>query len=131
MGYVLDASALLKLVLDDEGHEAFRLWFSEQVRTRAELAAPHLLAYETGSVLQRVFADLPPEDRWTMHGDLLRAIRLVEVPVEAAFRHADAGLTFYDAAYLALAEARGDVLVTGDRAVRELAEARGVAVRRA
>lgn len=130
MGHVLDASALLKLVLDAEGHASFRTWFREQVRSRAELAAPHLLWHEAGSVLQREFADLDPADRATMHADLVRAVQLLDVPAEAAFQHGDDGLTFYHGAYLALAEARADTLVTGDGALATLAEARGVRVRR-
>jgi|ERR1041385_6931375 predicted nucleic acid-binding protein len=130
--HVLDASALLKLVLDEPGSPAFRSWYAE--RAGEEFVAPALLFTEVGRSLQRA--------RLAAHGDAkprMHALLLGNVRLEADFAAAGAvervwaalaasELTFMDAQYLALAQARKAPLVTADRGLAEAARRLDVAV---
>ncbi len=111
---VVDASVLVPGLVDDgrDGDAA-------RVRLRGEvLAAPELVDLEVASVLRRlVLAGSLP----LRHADLALA-DLVELPLQRAAHRSllarcwqlRSNATVYDAAYIALAEALGALLVTAD-----------------
>ncbi|MDP9435825.1 MAG: type II toxin-antitoxin system VapC family toxin [Actinomycetota bacterium] len=111
---VVDASVLVPGLVDDgrDGDAA-------RVRLRGEvLAAPELVDLEVASVLRRlVLAGSLP----LRHADLALA-DLVELPLQRAAHRSllarcwqlRSNVTVYDAAYIALAEALGALLVTAD-----------------
>lgn len=112
---VVDASVLVVALADDgtDGGAA-------RARLRGErLVAPELIDLEVGSALRRQAAAGQVDDRRAT----MALQDLVALPLQRA-RHVDllsrcwelrTNLTFYDAAYVALAEALGATLLTGDR----------------
>lgn len=127
--FVVDTSSLAKLFLEDEGYEAFRAWFGDAVRGGADLLAPELLRYEIGNVVQREYGEATVEDRVEIIVEALRHLRPEDADVGACFEAAG-DLTFYDAAYLALARDRGATLVTWDRRLAERGAELGLDVER-
>ena len=121
---VVDASVLV-VALADDGPDGDRV----RQRLRGEqLAAPELIDLEVGSVLRRQNRAGQIDDR---RADM--ALNdLAAIPVQRAGHSRLLGrcwelrqsLTFYDAAYVALAEALQVTLLTGDR---RLARAAGPA----
>lgn len=122
---VIDASVVVDFVLHLPPHADT---IGEQLRAHPVWAAPHLLDAEVPSVLRgRVL-----RGRMTSAGAMHALEAFLEMPVERypqtllvprAFELRD-NATFYDALYLALAEALGAPLLTRDRA---LAQVPGVA----
>lgn len=118
---VVDASVALKWQLDDEEHipqaTALRDDFYAQGAIKA--IAPHLLVYEiingiaTATRQKRVAPHMAIEAMSNLIalGIELREIEPLRV-LELALQH---NLAAYDAAYLALAEAEGCELWTGDK----------------
>jgi len=118
---VVDASVVLKWQLDDEQHvsQATALRDDFYARGAIKAIAPHLLTYEvvngvaTATRQKRVASDKAVE---AMGNLLALGLELREVAplrvLELALRY---NLAAYDAAYLALAEAEGCELWTGDR----------------
>jgi predicted nucleic acid-binding protein len=123
--FVPDASVILKWVLDAEdepGHAAAHRLLERWQQGELGLAVPTLWVYEVGNVLCL-----------KRPGDAAEALTalcdlgLAEVPLSSGLiqqavalstRH---GVTFYDAAYLAVAQERGAMLLTADgRFVRRL-----------
>lgn len=111
---VVDASILVVALADDgvDGDAA-------RARLRGErLAAPELIDLEVGSVLRRQAAAGHVDNRRAT----LALQDLAAMPVQRASHRAllsrcwelRANLTFYDAAYVALAEALQAILLTGD-----------------
>jgi predicted nucleic acid-binding protein len=115
---VPDASVILKWVLDTEsepGHAAASRLLERWQHGELSLAVPSLWAYEIGNVLCL--------KRPTDASEVLSALcdlgldevpmsrELIQRTVVLANRH---GLTFYDASYLSVAEARKAILVTAD-----------------
>ncbi|MDQ3973671.1 MAG: type II toxin-antitoxin system VapC family toxin [Actinomycetota bacterium] len=118
---VVDASVLAPALADD-GDDGDRA----RGRLRAErLAAPGIMDLEVASVIRRALlaGDLHHR-RAAFALDDLRALRLRRVghlrllPRIWELRH---NLTPYDAAYVALAEALGTVLVTADQRLAQAA----------
>lgn len=121
-GYVVDASVVVKWLVDEEGSDAAAELAGES------LAAPTLLLAECANVLW-VKARVGELDREQAKE---RTALLVDLPVTLepiASLIADASdlalrldVTVYDALYVALARRRGDLLITADhklaRAVR-------------
>jgi predicted nucleic acid-binding protein len=115
---VPDASVILKWVLDSEdepGHAAANQLLKRWQRGEISLAVPPLWIYEVGNVLclkrpadaseaLAVLCDLGLDE-------VPLSRELIERTVVLAQHHS---LTFYDASYLAVAEARKAVLVTAD-----------------
>ena len=117
--YVLDASALVKALLDEEGSDRFRAWHLARLHEGSETVAPHLLGYEMAQVGRRV-------------GRYADAVALVDgMPLHEGFAalapYLDQ-LSAYDAAYLAVAAALGAPLVTYDGAMQAAARRHGIQV---
>jgi predicted nucleic acid-binding protein len=123
MTYVLDASALVKLVVDQTGSDAVRQWYI--AHAPEPKFGPYLLWSEAGRVLQKERGTLSPGELASTHRDLLATIDLRPVPEALAWKHARS-LTFYDAHYVALAEGEGATLVTCDRKMAAAAKDAGV-----
>lgn len=96
-----------------------------------DLVIPDLLYYEVANAL-RFSRLVPPGDAADSLADLF-AMELLEEPLTErlavdAWRVAhEAGITFYDAAYLAVARKRNGVVVTADREFVRKARSRRVA----
>ena len=119
---VIDTSALVASHEREQHAELGRL------HTRSDLIAPTLLAFEVGQVVHSKkpasFGDTP-EERAALVETLLGGIDLV-VADERSWRRIgelaeEEGLSFYDAAYLELAEARGATLLTEDEKLAKCA----------
>ena len=115
---VPDASVLLKWVLpgDEEPGTAFALELLDEARAGAiKLVVPQLWLYEVGNTLVRRFPG--------QANDLLACLidfQLTEVQVDSRWRNQTVhlavsyGVTFYDAAYHAIAIIRDGIFVTAD-----------------
>lgn len=128
MGFVIDASCALKLVLDDAGGPAYREWFRQQLALGASLVSCTLLPYEVGNVIRKRMPQLSVSEAAHATDRIVGRLRLARPASGRTFHHAQA-LTFYDASYLAMAEMLGDTLVTADSSLAQAAQADGVAVR--
>jgi predicted nucleic acid-binding protein len=120
---VLDASALIELLLRGEGAEAVA---DRVFAPGVSLNAPHLIDLETAQVLRRYrLAGVISDSRAEEAFEDLAALSLQRYPHDILLpriwelRH---HATAYDAAYLALTEVLGATLLTRDR---RLAAARG------
>src|SRR5262249_13687143 len=117
---VIDASVSLKWALDDEDGvtEAVALR-DDAIAGRFEMVAPSLWLYEitnglvTAARRGRIAPDIGSQ---ALAGLLSFGIRLVDPTADDVYQKSlDHQLAAYDAAYLALAEALGAQLWTGDR----------------
>jgi predicted nucleic acid-binding protein len=123
---VLDASVAARILLDDQpDHDAARECYAAAVHAGLRPVAPGLYLYEMGSILSRMRTPAPRRAE-----ALADAVALVEIlhpspsVVETALRTAfERQLTFYDAAYVALAESLDGTLWTEDREVLKRAPA--------
>lgn len=125
---VVDASVLVP-ALGDDGEDGR----GARARLRGErLAAPEVVDLEVASALRRhVRAGLLDRERGLRAlGDLARMplARAPHRPLLARIWALGDALTHYDAAYVALAEALGVVLLTADRKLARAAGAAGVTV---
>lgn len=127
MDVVVDASALGKAFLEEPSHAAYRSWEQEIRDEGLDPGGPHLLFYELGNLVQREYGSDPPDHRARIVDEALRGIQL-ETPSTTGIAEAAAPVTFYDAAYLALAREHDAPLVTYDDVLAEAAEERGVEV---
>lgn len=130
MGFVIDASCALKLVLDDAGGPAYREWFRQALEANTSLISTTLLVYEVGNVVARRLPALRPDEQAEAARRIVHRLRLVEPEPASVFPLMAHGLMYYDASYLAVAHAFGETLVTADQALAAAAEQTGVAVRR-
>ena len=109
---ILDASAALELLLDTSTGEVVR---DRLLASDRMLGAPHLLDIEVGHVLRRYerAREITASRAELALGSLadLPLTRYAHTPRMWELR---ANVTFYDAAYLALAEALSATLVTCD-----------------
>lgn len=112
---VVDASVVANAIADDgeDGREA-----RGRMLDADDLAAPDLVDVETVSVLRRrwLAGDLT-DRRFARAVDDLADLALLRIPTLPLMRRAfelRANVTAYDAAYVALAEHLGAVLVTAD-----------------
>ena len=114
---VCDASALTALLID-AGPDGS--WATATL-TDTELAAPHLIAFETANVIRRhELTGLISRDQAVQaHADL-QDLAIEHWPYELVASRAwqlRASLTIYDASYVALAELLGATLITLDRRI--------------
>lgn len=112
---VLDASAVIALLLGADGADAIRVAIKRDNQT---LHAPHLLDAEVGQVIRRycMFEGLAPERGEMALQDLL-ALDIHRYSHEALLTRIwdlRANLTAYDAVYIALAEVLDAPLLTLD-----------------
>lgn len=123
--FVLDASALAKLVLDEDESAAFRRWYRERIAEGARFAAPGLLGYEMAELVARNVRPAPsPQAFQALIRNLVEGVRL-----DPAFDAVGPYLlrtTAYDASYLATAAEAQAVLVTYDHALLRAAKAHSV-----
>lgn len=134
---VADASALLPAWLPDEKHQAHadRL-IQLHADGKLELCAPALLAYEILNGLHlavRGKAGRPPRltldgarERWQLFQELQIVLEKIEPEGTRALELASEYqlASAYDAAYLALAEQAGAVLVTADERLLNVLQGR-------
>jgi predicted nucleic acid-binding protein len=132
--FVLDASVLAALYVDDPATDDSEAMIERLDRERAEVHSPDLALLEVANVLwKRVQqGQLDAADAMAAIGDLTIApIRLHPAPaiVRSALALAMAhGLTAHDAAYCAVATRIGGTVVTSDGGLRQRAAAAGIAV---
>ena len=125
---VPDASVLLKWVVPtaEEGRASAIELREAAIGGEIALVVPPLWLYEVGNTLARRFPKHAPQLL-----DALVAFGLVEKAATRAWREAaltltrDYGVTFYDAAYHALALVERGVFVTADSAYVETARGAG------
>lgn len=113
---VIDASVLANVVGDD-GVDGLRA--RQEVRSAGDLAAPDLVDVETVAVLRkRWLAGAISDGRFAAALDDLEAVvldRYPALPLVQRSYQLRADVTTYDAMYVALAEALGCELLTGDQ----------------
>jgi predicted nucleic acid-binding protein len=113
---VIDASVLANVVGDDgsDGQKARR-----EFRDASDIAAPDLVDVETVAVLRkRWLAGTISDSRFASAVDDLGQLDLDRYPTLRFMRRAyelRANVTAYDSSYVALAEALGCELLTGDQ----------------
>lgn len=128
MTCVFDASAIMKGAMDDdrdpEASDARTIL--PHLAARYRLRAPQLIGWEVGNVVHHKFPDAfggTLERRGELVGSFLRELYL-DTPSEEDLRRAGRlaeryDLTFYDAAYLELADRHEGFLVTEDQRLLE------------
>ncbi|MGB7448652.1 MAG: type II toxin-antitoxin system VapC family toxin [Ornithinimicrobium sp.] len=113
---VVDASVLANALGDDDQHG--RIARAELI-SAGDLAAPDLIDVETTAVLRkRWLAQSIPDQRFEAAITDLQRLDFERVPTLRLIRRAyelRANVTVYDATYVALAEALGCELLTGDK----------------
>lgn len=115
---IIDASVILRAFFPDEAQPQAQALIRDHVSGHMRLAAPTLLTYEvTNAVLQAVRRGRVAEE--DAEAILVAAeglnIETEPVPWQQMLSMARRfSRSAYDAAYLALAESRGEPLVTGD-----------------
>ncbi|MHB8634318.1 MAG: PIN domain-containing protein [Thermoplasmatota archaeon] len=131
VGYVVDASALAKLFLDEPDSPAFRAWYLSEVQRGETFGAPSLLGYEIAHLISRNLKPPAGAKRadWLAqrHDEVMTGIALDEAGARRGCAMAGR-LTGYDAAYLAVAAAGPACLVTYDRALVQEAKGQGLRV---
>ncbi len=125
--FVLDASALSKLLFDESESQAFRAWWINQITVGARFAAPDLLGYEMAHVVAR---SLPPTKD---PGAFRRTLRILMegIALHSTYEHVGPyvrELSAYDASYVAAAVELDTVLVSYDGPQQGVARRRGVVV---
>ncbi len=120
---VVDASILLKLVLEEADSPACLLWYERAIKADHRLMAPANLYAETGRVVQRRFPELTDGERQLVHEDIVAGIEFLPPNKEADWGAAQ-HLEFFDALYLAAAQGRS--LATADKRMAKAASALGI-----
>jgi predicted nucleic acid-binding protein len=120
---VVDASVAFKWLIPDAAEEdvpAAKALLVDHMEGRVEIAVPALLYYEVANILLFGRSRPPVEEAAEALRDLFTLPLVVAGPTpdtaDAALRLASHfGLSYYDASYVALAEALNCVLVTADQ----------------
>jgi predicted nucleic acid-binding protein len=117
---VIDASVYIALINADEaGHAASWRWYIQTVRSGEHIFAPTIILGEVAAALSRGMNDSDLAHRAVRRLERSRAVELVSVTVilgkAAALVAADHRIRGCDAVYVALAQLRGEYLVTLDR----------------
>lgn len=127
MAWTVDTSWLAKLFLDEPGSEEVREAYREAVDAAEPILAPTLLPYELGRTVQREYGSEAPGEGLEALDLALRNVRLVE-PEPSTVLEVAGPLTYYDAAYVAVAQEHGTALRTGDDDMGTRAEELGITV---
>jgi predicted nucleic acid-binding protein len=116
---IVDASVILQAFFPDETQDQAQAVIRDHVAGHIPLVAPTLILYEmTNAVVQAIRRGRITEEDGEA---ILTAIEGLGIEIEPVAWQSMLSLaqrfdrSAYDAAYLALAEARGEPLVTGDR----------------
>jgi predicted nucleic acid-binding protein len=115
---IVDANIILQAFFPDEMQPKAQALIRDHVSGRVQLAAPTLLTYEvTNAVLQAVRRERVTDENAKAILIAVEGLGIGTEPVAwqqmlPMARRFDRSA--YDAAYLALAEARGEPLITGD-----------------
>lgn len=117
--WVVDASVAVKLLALEEDSEVLREFFS-QLPAGSRLLAPSLLRYEVGHALSK-HATVPNLEYLLAHG--LATVERTD-PVDVATSQGN--LSYYDAAYLALAIEQKAGLLSADERLRKAARRHGL-----
>ena len=129
MSFVLDASVLVKLVIEEPGSEESRKIFRKNVSRGYEPYTVDIALSEAFNALWKhvvLTKDLSLKKAWDVVEDLLNLwYRLKVVSTAKLFNEAFATavkykLTFYDALYVALAKIVGGELITADTRLAEV-----------
>lgn len=116
--YVIDASAIVKLFSHEEGSVAVRKLFQQSELGTVLLRAPDLLLYEVGNVLGK--SKKLPRGEVVAGITLLQNSQIIFSPLDAIIISYTAlfmekyNLTFYDAAYGALAHTENVPLISAN-----------------
>ena len=137
MTLVVDASVLVKLVLEESGSKEAREVFSNALKLGEGIFVPDIALSEAFNALWKhcfLVRDIGFEECLGAARDLLKIWRLLEVystdrfAVEALEVAVRKGLTFYDSLYLVLALELKGSLVSFDYELREKAKDLGLEV---
>ena len=123
--YVVDASAIGRLVYEHADTPQFQAWLDTRKRGRSRFFAPDLLPHELASIVQRVYGGgSHGGDTEFLRRTVTAALQGIALDDTAWARTwtLAGSLSHYDATYVALALAKGATLVTFDK--RTAAEAR-------
>lgn len=124
--FVVDASAMVKRFGAEEHWKAFQDWAQASLSEGARFVAPHLLRYELGNILvksARADPSLTPEHRKMLLDEALVGVQFVDG--DSAFDVAPP-LSYYDASYLATAQAMKASLVSYDDKLLKAARKAGI-----
>lgn len=122
--YVLDASAVARLFLDQPGAREFEAWYHDRSRERCRFFAPDILPYELANILHRELGATPRAQDPEFMVDVVRSgIQGIEIHEHGWTRTWPWAptLSAYDAAYAALASVKQATLVTYDRHLAQVA----------
>jgi len=117
---VVDASVYIALInANEDGHAASWHWYLQAVRSGEQLYAPAIILGEVAAALSRGMDDQDLAKRAARRLERSRSIELVAVTIvlgaSAAAIAAEHRIRGCDAVYVALAQSRGEYLVTLDR----------------
>ncbi len=133
---VLDASFLVKLVMDEEGSEEAEKSIKNWILSGERVCTVDLMLPESTNAIWRrnVLGELDKEECKKAAEDLLSIVSRMKVypagelimeALDIAMRY---GITVYDSLYLALAVRKGADLATFDRKLRDVASKIGVKI---
>jgi len=120
-GFCVDASVGAKWFLDDETHCVQARQLAEDfLLGRCELTVPGLFFYELGNILSLAVRAGRVAPEWAL--EALDALKEMDLDIVDAGDNLEIifamshrfGLSFYDAAYVAVAETSGHPLITAD-----------------
>lgn len=113
---VVDASGFAKLVREEPESDRFATWHEAFLTEGGRILAPHIVRYELGQVLAR--SGQPAAARASLLEVCFTGVEFADgKPEDFA-----PPLTYYDAAYLALAVGSGAELVTYDAELTKAAK---------
>lgn len=125
--FVLDASVLSKLAIEEPGGDEFFAWMQDNAAE--ELQAPSVAFSEVGRAIQKANPRGTAQTLARLHERALEGVKLREPAETARIWEIAQALTFADAEYVRLAQRLGAVLITSDTKMAERARKAGVQVK--
>ena len=115
--FVLDASALAKLFLDEARSDELRAWIARTLAAGQTPQVPHLAFSEIGRIIQKERSDLTTAQAKELHESVFLGFDVAPLDPtdDGVWDMAAKGLTYYDAEYVHLAHRLGATLVTADK----------------